>query len=459
MHVVDTTATTARRYIPWLLACAGFAFDLAAFWPGQMSFDSAYTWWQARGGATTDIVPPAFVWIWRACDLLVDGPGALFALHLALFWCGLALLTRALRCTPLTAMAIMLIVAFTPVSVILRGHVWTDVGLLATLTFATGALACAHVDQRRRWLLPAALALLYAALLRHNALPAMVPFAAWYASLLLRDRASIARIAMTTLALLVAMAGVSRALDASADRHVPLWPSLAQWDLAAVSIAADRMVLPDFMIGPGLDVAELGSAFRAWSNTPMLTTTQHGMRDPLSDYSAQELATLRSAWLDAILNEPRAWLTHRVRLTRALFGTHAIDWPHELVYVDGEIVYGNNPFVERNTSALHVRLMRAAASLVATPALAAWPCLALGLVGGFLAWRRRNDMAAWIALIALLSAWLYALPLCVLAPAAELRYLGWPCVASLLAFASAAFAPHRLLAARIRAETSSKDYP
>ncbi len=424
-----------------------------------MSFDSAYTWWQARGGATTDIVPPAFVWIWRACDLLVDGPGAVFSLHLALFWCGLALLTRALRCTPLTALAIMVTVAFVPVSLILRGHVWTDVGLLAALTFSMGTLACAHADQRRRWLLPAALALLYAALLRHNALPAMVPFVAWFAWLLLRNRDSVARVAMTTVALLIAMVGMSRAMDASADRHVPLWPSLAQWDLAAVSIATDRMVLPDFMIGPGLDVAELASAFRDWSNTPMLQSTRHGMRDPLSDYSAQELAALRSAWLDAIINEPRAWLTHRARLTRDLFGTHAADWPHELVYVDDEIIYGNNPPIARNTGALHVRLMRAAASMVATPALAAWPCLALGLAGGFLAWRRRNGFAVRIALIALLSAWLYALPLCLLAPAAELRYLGWPCVASLLAFASAAFAPHRLLAARIRPEFSLKEHP
>jgi hypothetical protein len=66
------------------------------------------------------------------------------------------------------------------------------------------------------------------------------------------------------------------------------------------------------------------------------------------------------------------------------------------------------------------------------------------LIGGGLAARRRNDVAASIAAIALLSAWLYALPLCVLAPAAELRYLGWPCVASLVAFACAALAPRRL---------------
>jgi hypothetical protein len=27
--------------VPWLIAIAGFSFDVAAFWPGQMSFDSA----------------------------------------------------------------------------------------------------------------------------------------------------------------------------------------------------------------------------------------------------------------------------------------------------------------------------------------------------------------------------------------------------------------------------------
>ena len=59
--------------------------DLAALWPGQMSFDSAFAWWQARGGATTDIVPPAFVLAWRALRPIADGPQAMFAGHLAVF--------------------------------------------------------------------------------------------------------------------------------------------------------------------------------------------------------------------------------------------------------------------------------------------------------------------------------------------------------------------------------------
>jgi hypothetical protein len=65
--------------LPWLLAAGGLAFDVAAWWPGQMSFDSAYAWWQARGGTSSDIVPPGFMLAWRACLAISDGPGALFA--------------------------------------------------------------------------------------------------------------------------------------------------------------------------------------------------------------------------------------------------------------------------------------------------------------------------------------------------------------------------------------------
>lgn len=444
MAAADVARTALRPYLPWCIALAGFAFDLAAFWPGQMSFDSAYAWWQARGGASTNIVPPLFVWVWRVCDRIVDGPGALFALHLALFWCGLALLARAMRFAPVAAAAAMLLVALAPVSLVLRGQVWTDVGLFAALTFATGALACVEVAPRRRWiLLPAALALFYAAALRHNALPAVAPFAAWFMWLLLRSfaAASTARVTLATLLVLLAIAGATRWLDAGVDRHVPVWPSLAQFDLAAVSIETGHMRLPDFMIGPGLDVAELAQAFRPWSNVPMLVGTRHGMRDPFADHSAQELATLRAAWFDAMTDEPRAWLAHRLRLSRALFGTHLPEWPRELIYVDDEVGYRDNPPVARATNALHAGLMRAVANLAVTPALAAWPYLVLGFVGGGLAWRRRGEVAARITATILLSAWFYAAPLIAIAPSAELRYLAWPCVASLLAFACAAFAP------------------
>jgi peptidoglycan/LPS O-acetylase OafA/YrhL len=78
--------------------------------------------------------------------------------------------------------------------------------------------------------------------------------------------------------------------------------------------------------------------------------------------------------------------------------------------------------------------MRVADAWRATALLAAWPCLAAGLLLAPRAWRCRRQPAGCTALLLLASAWLYALPLALLAPAAELRYLGWPCVASLAAF-------------------------
>jgi hypothetical protein len=77
-------------------------------------------------------------------------------------------------------------------------------------------------------------------------------------------------------------------------------------------------------------------------------------------------------------------------------------------------------------------LMQAAARLMRTPLLAGWPYLAVGLLAVPSVWRRRREDAGRIALVLLISAWLYLLPLLLLVPA-ELRYLGWCCLASVLA--------------------------
>jgi hypothetical protein len=434
-------AAIAWRGWPWLAAGAGLLFDVAAYWPGHVSFDAAYAWWQARGGTTSDLTSPLFVRIWRGCEAIASGPGLPFVLHLLLFWSGLALLVRALGLGVRAVLATLALAAFAPVPLLLRGHVWTDVGLFAALTFATGTLACAQAEGRRGWLLAALPALFLATGLRHNALPAIAPFALWWAALAWRGAGTsfIGRGA-TALGLLGALALLVQAVNAGVDRRVPLWPSLAQWDLAAISVGTGRMWLPDFMQGPGLDVADLAQAFQPWSNVPMLQRTRHGLRDPFDDYTPAELATLRRTWQAAVTAEPRAWLAHRWRLTRALFGVHVADWPRELVYVDAMVGYRDNPPLAHNDGALHEALMQAAARAHATAVLAAWPYLALGLCAVPVAWRRRASAAGRVAGVLLASAWAYALPLTVLAPSAELRYLGWPCVASLLALACVLFA-------------------
>jgi len=436
----------------WLLSACGFAFDLAAWWPGQMSYDSAYAWWQARGGGGNDIVPPAFTLAWRVSQHLADGPGAVFALHALAFWCGLALFTQAFA-RSLAAAAATLLLAFAPPLLLLRGHAWTDVGVLSALVLAAGALARAQVAARNRgWLALALPALVYGSVVRHNGITATLPLDLWWAWIACagaRGNSARVRVAVLTLVLVLFETGSARLLAAGTERHTPVWPLAAVFDLAALSIATDRVELPAFMVGPGMDAAEIGAAFRPWSALPLLTGTRHGIRQPFEPpLDEAQLRELRRRWFDAIRAEPIAWLAHRLRVSAALFGTHGADWPRGLIYEDGEYAYGDNPPVPANAGALHRALMHLAGRPASLAWLAAWPWLLLGLVALPRAWRRRDEPAGVAALALAASAWSYALPMCVLAASAELRYVGWSCAASLLA-AAAAFAPRTVRTARL----------
>ncbi len=232
--------------VPWLIAIAGFAFDIAAYWPGQMSFDSAYAWWQARGGETTDIAPPMLIFVWRICDAWLEGPGLVFALHLVLFWSGLALLASALRAGLVRTAALMLIAACAPVPWLLRGHVWTDVALFSALLFAVGALARAQATRRRRWIFAALPALIYAAAVRHNALPAVLPLAIWLGWIATEPESTRTRVAVAAAALVAILVATTALVNGQVQRRVPLWPAAAEWDLGALSVATGEMLLPLF---------------------------------------------------------------------------------------------------------------------------------------------------------------------------------------------------------------------
>ena len=74
----------SARLAPWLAALAGWALVLWVFWPGYMSWDSAYQWWQARHDQFDSVHPPLLAMIWQLTDRVVEGPGGMFALQCAL---------------------------------------------------------------------------------------------------------------------------------------------------------------------------------------------------------------------------------------------------------------------------------------------------------------------------------------------------------------------------------------
>jgi len=420
-----------------MLCAAGFLFDVVAYYPGQLSFDAGYTWWLARAGETTDTQSVMLIRLWRVLDSILPGPGPVFLLQLVLFWGGLSMVAIGLRLRPPAATLVLLLAGFAPAVSVLRGHVLTDVGFAGALLVLTGALALFTHARRRRWLAIALAASLYALGLRHNALPALIPLAVYAMRVLFaRDDSggARARVAVASVLVLGALYGTVQAIDATADRHLPTWRSLATFDLAGVSVATGKLLFPPALVGPGMDVADLRQAFAPWSDFAVLTRTRNGIRNPLEPgWTPAESAELRSAWLNACLSHPREYLAHRLALSAALFGTHPADWPEELKFVAKSVQVRDNPPFAQNTTALHRSIIAAAQRLRDTPVFAAWPYLAVGVLAAPFAWRRRERAAARMALVLIASGGLYASALVVVAPSAELRYLFWPCVASLVA--------------------------
>ncbi|HEX6833047.1 MAG TPA: hypothetical protein VF132_05890, partial [Rudaea sp.] len=287
----------------------------------------------------------------------------------------------------------------------------------------------------------AAAALLFVALtLRHNALPAVVPIAVFIAMASKRGprRVWLGRGA----ALVVLLALAAALLDRAVDERRSVFPATALWDLAAISIQTNTILLPPGTYGPALTVDDLAQAFDEFSNTSLFARTRAGLRQPFFAADDPLNAAVHAAWLDAILAHPGAYLRHRWRLTRALFGTRPRTWPHELVYVDGEIQYADNSPVAPNDGAIHGALVRGFENARDGWWFAAWPYLVLA-IGAFAATWRRTCADPVPARVVLLSGLLYAAPLPVVAPSAELRYLGWTCVAAILGAVLAFAAPRR----------------
>jgi hypothetical protein len=443
-----TASKAARTHatVLALLALAIFLGYAGCFYPGAMSPDSADAWWMARSGPSNNVHGVGLMWLWRATDPIAPGPGPIFLIQLALFWSATLSMALALHARLLWRVTFLMVAAGAPVCFVMFSHVWSDVAMMAALAAATAALLRYRDRARWPWLAAASLLLLWSLTLRHNALPAVLPLLAYAGYLWNLQQSgnpafsSCARLAAcASAAAILLLAGM--ALDRDVDRRIDALPTLSLWDLAAISLKTGSILLPPDTHGPGLTLDDLRQAFEAYSNVSLFTQTRAGIREPFLDPADPLNAEIRAAWFSAMFDHPQAYFSHRWRLTRALFGTHRSEWPRELVYFDGETAYKTNPAVSPNTTAAHGFWMRAFEAGRSTLALAAWPYLVLALIAGVVAWRRRHAADAKAALSVLASGLLYAAPLPLIAPSAELRYLGWTCLSALLGAALAFTAP------------------
>jgi hypothetical protein len=431
----------AWRLVPWLAAVACACITIVVLYPGQYPFDSAYQLWQARSGQFGNGSPVAMIALWALLLDATANPAALFCLNVALFWSGLVLCVAIITGHAFARVALLVALGMAPLVLAEMAHVLTDAHLAAVLMLATGFAARGLTARRRAPLLACVALLAYAGCIRHNALIAILPYGALVAPALIPVRARV--VVAISGALLVAL--LSGAAAFVLDRAVvvqryTVWPTIALWDLAAISVDRNALLLPSFTHGPGMTVAELVDtrAFDPTANTFLFQKSRAGVKDGLEEpYTPAQLRALRAAWIDAVRQYPVAYARHRLRTFWLLIGPHRGDI-QGIAYFEARASYRDNPPLPRPlTPGVQSAFYRWSGAPSFGWVFSGLPYLVLAVVALIIAWRRRNRLTARVALTISSAALLYAMGFLPLAPAADLRYLTWPIAAGPLALAFA----------------------
>lgn len=422
-------------------ASAGLVGAIALYstYPGWLSFDSAYQLWTARSGLFTGVQPPFGAAVWSALLRMGLPPGALLVAHVGAMCAGLWLLAASmranLRCSVL-ALTVPMLVLWPPFLLVIA-HLWVDVGLAAAMVLGFGLLAYAQSRESPALAWSALVPLFYAAAVRHNGLAALPPALWLWTGLVLSPNAS--RMRRFTIVLVgILLFGLSaRAVNflLATDHHLSAWAPTAIWDLAAVSVATDRMLLPVGVRGPELTIAELRGALDHDQSLTLLVGTRSGINagaiTPIQEPHRTELLW---RWLRLPFEAPRAWAEHRAAVAWSLFGPQRGDKPTELFMAPGVVHFRDNPRITPNDSGLNRALIGFGqawrTSLFCTPLA----YLTLGLISIALARRRAAPAPCELIIAAVVSGLFYAALLIVLAPSSEYRYAFWPMLSGTLAF-------------------------
>ena len=401
----------------------------ATFWPGVAMYDTVAQYGQVLSGDVDDWHPPIMVRLWQLLHPLGPTTGPMFLLQVALYASGFALIVAALvRAGRWRAAIGAVVLAMSPLLLGWQMVVLKDAQMLGALVAAFGIVSHYRLAERR--IAPpaaavVALLLVYATLVRANAVFATVPFAVL---ILPRPRAMVARVCLT-IAITGLVIGVSPLINDHLLGASPSGVAKSQplFDLAAIAVATPNAPSP-FTQEERRQIAKR-HCVKAFFWDPLGEPTACG---PAADrLTAQPAGKLYADLARAVVTHPIAYAEHRLRhwnsTERWLVASDLPDAAPPIEAEPNEIGLGTpaSPFA--------ASWQDHAATEAATPFgwPIVWTFVALALVPR--AWRRREAAAGQLALALVASALLLEASFLVISIASDLRYHLWSMTASALA--------------------------
>lgn len=430
----------------WLAALAALACGLcvvlyAAVAPGGMTTDSIFQLRQAQGREPfNDWHPVVMSLVWKGLLTLTGSVGSMAATQVAVAGCCAVLLSWYLlvmtRSRALSLLGLLLLVL--PHTANLLGTVWKDTQMALALTLAVVCLLLLRVrgsGRRARWTLLGTIvvAVLYAALVRKNAVLGIVPLVVLAVVLVLRLRRSggvrrILAVSGAALTLLgAAVAGIGGLLDAATGATKTGQVTQVMLDdlifaVPAAAIEASPSAPPELarkLAAARAVCAETGAIWDSYWDCYGRGADGRGFT------AIEHREKVTALWLEQIPRHLPEYVAYRLRTTGELLSTSDLEF----------ILTEEDP--EHGEPVRFPVLNQAFAAYVADGAVQfapflfrGWFWLLLGVLGCVVSCTRIRPSLTAAAVF--LSGTLYLVGFVPTAPAADYRYIYWSALSVLL---------------------------
>lgn len=401
------------------------ACDFLCFAPGLMTNDSWVQFLQALSGEYDDRSPPVMAAWWHVLLHVDPGPLPMLVFHLALFWGAIGVLGYAFLPThPRLAYGFLLLILLPPL-LGMSGVIWKDTGQAVSWMLAASIAVFYHHRRRRPGPLASAvmtLGFLYGMAVRYNAIFGAWPLLALVLTVYM-PRASLPRIlGLSLIAAIVSAVAAVAANDMLTSRRGHIIQELYLQDLTCMTLRRGESLYPGYIsYHSQFDMAKLRRRYPY----PLWRHTFHPNDRVFYTFEQDRLAMLRNAWLEAIRNDPKEYLTCRWGVFTALMGITDIPgkaYPYETRPV-------SDPVIPALSAAVSSYLKTATGWPVNQ--LWFWLLLDAALLALCL-WRRRYDTDR-PAVLLTVSSLLYAGGYFFITFSTDLRYVYWSIAATALA--------------------------
>ncbi len=409
-------------------------FSVASY-PGFMSFDSLEALRQARGTVEGSQYPPFGSYVWRLFDWLWPGPTLMQIFQNGMLMLSLAFIAQRLRWPVLVQVVALGLFALAPPITGTMMVVWKDVAVAAFYIASFTILLASSMREpgKRGGMLALAIVVAFCGMAyRFNAASGAYPLfvyafwlglgGRWIAGGWGRCLLAGAALVLTLFAGVWCINSYRFPTFERLERNTNV-EGIMRYDLIGISRYAGHSLLVD-KNGKQIDAAYLAGMY----DPRHLNLT--GLNDKEKRLSGGPTVSM-SQWAQAIADYPLAYVKHRLAIAREFISLHR----HEVFYVTHPSV-DENPFGITHTP----NALTAVAVSYVWERRASWyerpwvyyaaALIALAAMRVFRASTYRVE-----AVVIMSSGLLYLIPMCLITPAADLRYNFWSICAALTSLA------------------------